>query len=386
MAALQMKPELSWRGRLDSVSHGRRRSGRNANGSGFVVAGQARRIEGVSEELNAIARQNLDFAVVRRRVRWAFAGTQQELDHLLFKRAPSGIQMEEWYEVNSRGLEVFCKSWFPPPSSKVRIKGAVFFCHGYGDTCTFFFEGIAKRIAAEGYGVFAMDYPGFGLSQGLHGYIPSFDELVEDVIEQYTKIKGKPLIRKLPHFIFGQSMGGAVALKLHLEQPSMWDGIVLVAPMCKIAEDIMPPDFMVKIAKFLSVALPKVKLFPNEDLSHFTFQELAKRRLAQVNVVSYKDKVRVRTAMELLKTTKEIERQLDKVSAPLLILHGSEDKVTDPQVSQFLYHKASSQDKTIKLYRGGYHCILEGESDERILEVINDIISWLDVQSVINKN
>ncbi|CAN6451627.1 unnamed protein product [Victoria cruziana] len=294
--------------------------------------------------------------------------------------------MEEWYEVNSRGLEVFCKSWFPPPSSNVRIKGVVFFCHGYGDTCTFFFEGIAKRIAAEGYGVFAMDYPGFGLSQGLHGYIPSFDELVDDVIEQYTKIKGRPLIRKLPHFVFGQSMGGAVALMLHLKQPSMWDGIVLVAPMCKIAEDIMPPDFMVMIGKVLSVALPKAKLFPNQDLSDFVLRELDKRKMAQFNVISYNDKVRVRTAMELLKTTKEIERQLDKVSAPLLILHGSEDKVTDPQVSQFLYHKASSQDKTLKLYKGGYHGILEGESDERILEAINDIISWLDVHSNNNEN
>lgn len=35
-----------------------------------------------------------------------------------------------------------------------------------------------------------MDYPGFGLSEGLHGYIPSFDRLVDDVIEQYSKIKG----------------------------------------------------------------------------------------------------------------------------------------------------------------------------------------------------
>lgn len=36
-----------------------------------------------------------------------------------------------------------------------------------------------------------MDYPGFGLSEGLHGYIPSFDVLVDDVIEQYRLIKGE---------------------------------------------------------------------------------------------------------------------------------------------------------------------------------------------------
>jgi alpha-beta hydrolase superfamily lysophospholipase len=35
-----------------------------------------------------------------------------------------------------------------------------------------------------------MDLPGFGLSEGLHGYIPSFDDLVDDAIEFYTKVKG----------------------------------------------------------------------------------------------------------------------------------------------------------------------------------------------------
>jgi alpha-beta hydrolase superfamily lysophospholipase len=51
-------------------------------------------------------------------------------------------------------------------------------------------SGIARILAASGFGVYAMDFPGFGLSEGLHGYIPSFDDLVEDVIEFHTKIKG----------------------------------------------------------------------------------------------------------------------------------------------------------------------------------------------------
>lgn len=52
------------------------------------------------------------------------------------------------------------------------------------------FVGIARKLASSGYGVFAMDYPGFGLSEGLHGYIPSFDSLVDDVIEHFSKIRG----------------------------------------------------------------------------------------------------------------------------------------------------------------------------------------------------
>ena len=75
---------------------------------------------------------------------------------------------------------------------------------------------------------------------------------------------------------------------------------------------------------------------------------------------------------------KLIDSLMLQVSSPLLILHGAADKVTDPLVSQFLYQKASSKDKTLKLYEGAYHSILEGEPDTKIFAVFDDIIAWLD--------
>lgn len=50
------------------------------------------------------------------------------------------------YVRNSRGIEIFSKSWLPENS---RIKALVCFCHGYGDTCTFFFEGIYSTNVAR---------------------------------------------------------------------------------------------------------------------------------------------------------------------------------------------------------------------------------------------
>lgn len=46
---------------------------------------------------------------------------------------------------------------------------------------------------------------------------------------------GRPELKGLPCFLLGQSMGGAVALKVHLKEPQAWDGIVLVAPMCRVS-------------------------------------------------------------------------------------------------------------------------------------------------------
>ncbi|GAU22713.1 hypothetical protein TSUD_138370 [Trifolium subterraneum] len=62
-------------------------------------------------------------------------------------------------------------------------------------------------------------------------------------------------------------MGGAIALKIHFKQPNAWDGAALIAPLCK----------------------------------------------APYNVLLYKDKPRLGTALELLKATQEIEQRLEEV-------------------------------------------------------------------------
>lgn len=41
---------------------------------------------------------------------------------------------------------------------------------------------------------------------------------------------------KRMRIIMGESMGGAVVLRLHRKKPNYWDGGVLVAPMCKVIE------------------------------------------------------------------------------------------------------------------------------------------------------
>lgn len=67
----------------------------------------------------------------------------------------------------------------------------------------------------------------------------------------------------------------------------------------------------------------------------------------------------------------------------MLILHGGADRVTDPRVSRFLYESASSKDKSLKIYEGGFHSILEGEPDDVILAVLDDIVSWLDSRTTL---
>eukprot|EP00246_Nothoceros_aenigmaticus_P012780 TRINITY_DN4113_c0_g1_i1.p1 TRINITY_DN4113_c0_g1~~TRINITY_DN4113_c0_g1_i1.p1 ORF type:complete len:396 (-),score=69.04 TRINITY_DN4113_c0_g1_i1:265-1452(-) len=321
---------------------------------------------------------NLDWAPARRSTRAAYQRARGQEYHVLFSDQIPEAKTEECLKKNSRGLTIFSKSWLPATG---KPKGVACYCHGYGDTCTFYIEGIARYLASKQYAVFALDYPGFGLSSGLHGYISNFDQMVDDVVEHFASVRSRPELQGLPCFLFGQSMGGAVALKVHFKQPDAWNGAVLVAPMCKMADAVTPPWAMVQFLKGLAQLLPKAKLVPDKDLAFLAFKEEDKRKKCRENVIAYKDQPRLRTALELLKTTEEIERRLGQVSLPLLVLHGAADRVTDPSVSQSLVEQAKSQDKTLILYEDAWHSILEGEPDQAIFQVLNDIVNWLDIHT-----
>jgi acetyl esterase/lipase len=70
-----------------------------------------------------------------------------------------------------------------------------------------------------------------------------------------------------------------------------------------------------------------------------------------------------------------------QVALPFLVLHGEDDRVTDPEISKELYEVSKSCDKEIKLYPGMWHGLTAGESDDDIERVYSDIIHWLNKRS-----
>ncbi|KAK8326575.1 hypothetical protein V6Z12_A11G127500 [Gossypium hirsutum] len=198
--------------------------------------------------------------------------------------------------------------------------------------CSGFMKECGTRLANAGYAVFGIDYEGHGKSKGDRCYIKKFENIVNDCSEFFKSICAQEEYRGKSRFLYGESMGGAVALLLHRKDPSFWNGAVLVAPMCKVRN----------------------------------------------NKLIYQDKPRLKTALEVLRTSMSIENGLNEVRLPFFVLHGEADTVTDPEVSKALYEKARSTDKTIKLYPGMWHGLTAGEPDENVEMVFADIIGWLD--------
>ncbi|RLM85255.1 caffeoylshikimate esterase-like [Panicum miliaceum] len=295
-------------------------------------------------------------------------------------------------------------------------KALVFLCHGYAVECRVTMRGTGERLARAGYAVYGLDYEGHGRSDGLQGYVPDFQALVQDCDDYFASVVRGSSCSSRPRFLVGESMGGAVALLLHRARPDFWTGAVLVAPMCKIADDMRPHPVVVNILRAMTSIIPTWKIVPTADVIDAAYRMQEKRDEIRGNPYCYKDKPRLKTAFELLKVSLDVEENLlhklvlvirnvtwmidvdmvsnmtpmkvsdiyesIQVSLPFLIVHGGADKVTDPSVSELLYQSAASQDKTLKLYPGMWHALTSGESPSNIRTVFQDIIAWLDHRSI----
>ncbi|KAI3980095.1 hypothetical protein MKX01_013516 [Papaver californicum] len=288
------------------------------------------------------------------------------------------IEYQEEYIRNSRGVQLCTCRWLPFSSPKA----LVFLCHGYGMECSASMKGCGTRLACAGYGVIGIDYEGHGRSGGARCYIKKFSNIVNDCSSFFKSVCDQEEYKDKARFLYGESMGGAVALLIHKKDPTYWNGAVLVAPMCKISEKLKPHPMVVNMLTKIEEIIPKWKIVPTKDVIDSAFKDPIKREEVRNNKLIYQDKPRLKTALEMLRTSMSLEDTLNEVTLPFFVLHGEADIVTDPGVSRALYEQAGSKDKTFKLYPGMWHALTSGEPDHNIETVFSDIFSWLEKRTV----
>jgi acylglycerol lipase len=208
-------------------------------------------------------------------------------------------------------MSLFACTWLP--GKRRTPKALVFLCHGYAVECGVTMRGTGERLARAGYAVYGMDYEGHGRSDGLQGYVPDFELLVRDCDDYFSSVVRRSQSQSKDdskRFLLGESMGGAVALLLHLRRPEFWSGAVLVAPMCKIADDMRPHPLVVNILRAMTSIIPTWKIVPSNDVIDAAYKTQEKRDEIRGNPYCYKDKPRLKTAYELLKVSLDLEQNL----------------------------------------------------------------------------
>ncbi|GLU12837.1 hypothetical protein SLE2022_294950 [Rubroshorea leprosula] len=274
---------------------------------------------------------------------------------------------EKYLFVTARGDTLFTQSWIPV---SVKVRGLVILLHGLNEHSGRY-SSFAKQLNANGFKVYGMDWIGHGGSDGLHAYVHSLDDAVADMKSFLDKVLTEN--PGLPCFCFGHSTGAAIVLKAVLDPKveAQVAGMVLTSP----AVGVQPshPIFVV-LAPVVSFLLPRFQVSAANKKGMPVSRDPEALEAKYSDPLVYTGAIRVRTGYEILRITSFLQRNLQRLRVPFLVLHGTADTITDPKSSQKLYEEASSTDKTIELYEGFLHDLLfELESEA----VVNDIIEWL---------
>jgi alpha-beta hydrolase superfamily lysophospholipase len=226
---------------------------------------------------------------------------------------------------------------------------------------------VAERLAADGYAAYALDHRGHGRSDGPRAMIGRLDWLVEDLGLLVARVSERHAARR--PFLVGHSLGGAVALTYAMRHVEDLAGLAVSGPA--VATEAVPAALKA-ITSVLSAVAPRLPVFKIEDDAISRDPEVV--RAYQQDPLNHDGKLPARTLAEIMRSMDAMPRRVPGLHTPLLLLHGSEDRLCPPEGSRMVHALAGSGDKTLKIYDGLYHEIF---NEPERAAVVDDLLAWM---------
>lgn len=262
------------------------------------------------------------------------------------------------------GLNIAYRAW----SAVGTPRGVLVIVPGFNSHSGYYGRA-ASKLAGGGLAVYAVDLRGRGKSDGERFYVDSFADYEADVGGLVSRaIAANP---GLPVYLLGHSAGGVVACIYTLDHQDQLAGLICES----FAFQVPAPDFALAALKGLSHLAPHAHVLrlPNKDFS----RDPAVVAAMDADPLIANETQPTRTMAELARSDDRLRREFGSIELPVLILHGTQDHATKPAGSQFFYDHAGSADKTLKLYDGHVHDLLNDTGRE---EVLGDIAAWIDAR------
>ncbi|HTU15166.1 MAG TPA: lysophospholipase [Solirubrobacterales bacterium] len=242
--------------------------------------------------------------------------------------------------------------------------------HGYGehgDRYTRF----ARRLADEGFSVWANDHRGHGRSEGHRGVVPRLDDAVADVDHVIDLAREER--PDLPIFMFAHSMGGTIGLRYAIRHQDKLAGLVLSSAAVSL-EGLDVPGIQRKIVKLIGRIAPRlpVNRLPLEGISRDPEEE----RIYRGDPLVHLGAQPARTVTELLDAMSVLPDEVAGLRIPLLVIAGSADPIVPAAGSREIAERAGSPDKRIIVYEGFVHELINEPPEDRE-RVTGDVIEWL---------
>lgn len=175
-----------------------------------------------------------------------------------------------------------------------------------------------------GFSVLLVSYRGYGKSDGT---FPTEAQVYSDAQAAWTYLVEQRGINPGAIFIYGHSLGGAVAIQLAVNNPAA-GALIVEGAFTSIAD--------------LARRIPKYRIFPIELIVHQRFDNMEK---------------------------------VSRLQVPVLYIHGTDDKLVPYDMSRELYQRTSSS-KQLKFIIGGGHNNSAAVGSYEYLQAVKDFIVY----------
>lgn len=271
---------------------------------------------------------------------------------------------QKTFTFNIYKTDFFGQYWHPE-----NPKAVVVLVHGMGEHSSRYTTSVVPKLVENDFAVVAFDQFGHGKTSGKRGHCPSFQAVLESITK--TIEKAKELYPNSPMFLYGHSMGGNCVINYILRKQSDIKGIVASSPFLKLA--FQPPSWKLSLGKMMQKIAPSITLGNELDANDISRvqDEVAK----YISDPLIHDKISPNYSLSFIDSGKWAIENASKLKTPMLLVHGTGDKIIDYKGSVEFANK--SDVAQVKIYEDGYH---ELHNDLCKDEVLQAITSWLNSQ------
>jgi len=268
---------------------------------------------------------------------------------------------ESSFESNG-GIHLYQQSWLPEGESKANVV----LVHGFGEHSGRYVH-VAEAFNESGIALYGYDMRGHGKSEGKRGDIPSWQAYRDDLKMIVDLVREES--PHVPLFLYGQSMGGCMAVDYSLHMEQSFHGLITTGPLLGQAG---VSQFLVLLSKLLTLLAPGFQLDVNLDVHNLSRDPAVVQAYVADPLVHGKGTPRLGTA--LTETIEACQRDASLLQVPFLTFFGDADQIAPPLETERFYSNLLLEDKTKYVVRGGYH---EPHNDLEKAEVLAVMTNWI---------
>ncbi|MGH7579122.1 MAG: lysophospholipase [Gemmatimonadales bacterium] len=268
---------------------------------------------------------------------------------------------EGWF-TGAGGLSLFRQDWRPAGP----VRAVLINLHGLGDHSGLY-PTLVDHFTARGIAVYAYDLRGNGRSGGRRAYVERWEQYRED-LERFVQLVRREEPGR-PVFLLGNSLGGLIVLDYALHRSDGIRGVIAVSPPLGRVGVSAP---LMALGRVLSRVWPSFSVRTGMDLSG-----LARDPVVVETVLADPLFHRVGTARlstEVVAAIARVQENAPRFPLPLLVLHGSADRMVPPDGSRAFVPRVGHPDHELREYAGAYHVLFADLDRERVLA---DVEQWI---------